>query len=195
MSKNLDVYLSYSSPFAYLAQTQIRALAERTQCQINYYVIDLRNLWEITGNPGPTNVPAKLKYLGKDIGDWCKHYGVPLNLPSRLPIDSRPASGASIGAQKAGKLPEFVDRVMYAYFVEDQDIAAPQVLSQLAAEIGLDGHTIAAVATDPIILKEVDKLTEEAASRGVFGVPTFFIGNDMYWGSDRLMFVEAALKS
>lgn len=97
-------------------------------------------------------------------------------------------------AQKEGKLPQFVETVLQAYFVEDQDIADPQVLGNLATKIGLDGQTVACAVNDPVILKQVDTQTQAAAKRGVFGVPAFFIDDDMYWGSDRLMFVEQALK-
>jgi len=194
MSKTLDVYLSFSSPFSYLAQTQLAALAERTQCDIAYHVIDLRKIWEFTGNPGPIDVAAKFNYLVKDVGDWCRHYNVPLNRPSRFPMNNRPASAGAAIAQKAGKLPEYIDRVMRAYFVEDQDIADPQVLGKLGAEIGLDADAVVAGVTDAAILQEVDAKGEAAAKRGVFGVPTFFIGDDMYWGNDRLIFVEEALK-
>lgn len=194
MSKILDVYLSFSSPFSYVAQTQLAALAERTQCSIAYHMLDLHKLWEITGNSSPIKVPAKLKYLRKDLQDWCRHYDIPLNAPSRFPIDSRPAALAALAAQRGGKLPQFIETVLHAYFVEDRDIADQQVLGKLAESVGLDAQAVIAAVSDPAILKEVDAKTEAAAKRGVFGVPTFFIGDDMYWGNDRLMFVEEALK-
>lgn len=195
MSKTLDVYLSFSSPFAYLANTQLTALAKRTQCNINYHVIDLYKVMQLSGNPGPKDVPAKIKYIVKDIFDWCKYYGVTINVPSRLAIDSTPGAAAALAAKDGRKLPEFIDRVMRAYFVEDLDIADAQVLGKLGAEVGLDSEVVAAAVTDPAILDRVAADAEAAVKRGVFGVPAFFIDDDMYWGNDRLMFVEQALKS
>ena len=194
MSKILDFYLSFTSPFSYLAQTQLAALAKRTECIITYHLLDHRKLFELASNPGPITVPAKLKYLGKDLRDWCRYYGVPFNLPSRFPINTRPASAGALIAQKAGKLPEWIETVLRAYFVEDQDISEQQVLGKVANKIGLDAQAVNAAVSDPAILQEVDAKTEAAANRGVFGVPTFFIGDDIYWGNDRLMFVEQALK-
>lgn len=194
MSKALDVYLSLISPFSYLTQTQLAALTERTQCSVNYHVLDHGKLFKLNSNPGPISVSAKLKYLGKDLQDWCRYYNVPFNMPSRFPINSRMAAAGAVTAQKAGKLPEFIERVFRAYLVEDQNIADQQVLGKLAAEVGLDAQSIAAGVNDPAILQEVDAKTEAAVKRGVFGVPTFFVGDDMYWGNDRLMFVEQALK-
>ena len=84
--------------------------------------------------------------------------------------------------------------MLQAFFVEDRDIADAQVLGELATKIGLDADDVAAGVNDLAILKEIDAETEAAAKRGVFGAPTFFVGDDMYFGSDRLMFVEQALK-
>lgn len=91
-------------------------------------------------------------------------------------------------------MPEFVNTVFQAYFVEDLDIANRQVLEKLADRIGLDAQSVVCAVSDPAILQQVDAETEAAAKRGVFGVPTFFIDDDIYWGNDRLMFVEQALK-
>lgn len=194
MSK-LDVYISLISPFSYVAQTQLAALAERTQSSIAYHLLNHHKLFKLASNPGPITIPAKAKYLGKDLQDWCKYYDIPFKLPSGFPkTNSKRGAAGAIIAQREGKLPQFVDIVLQAYFVEDQDIADPQVLGNLASKIGLDAGAVASAAKDPAMLGQVDAETEAAAKRGVFGVPTFFVGDDMYWGSDRLMFVEQALK-
>ncbi len=169
-------------------------MAERTQCSIAYHVIDLAKIFELTGNARPISVPAKRKYLAKDIGYWCRYYNIPFKLSSRFPIDTRPAAAGAAIAQKQGKLPEFVEIVLQAFFVEDRDIADAQVLINLATKIGLDAQAVTAGVSDPAILNQIDVKTEAAAKRGVFGAPTFFVGDDMYFGSDRLMFVEQALK-
>lgn len=195
MSKTLDFYFSFISPFSYIAYTQLAGLAERTQCNIAYHALDHHKLFKLGRNPGPIYVPAKVKYLGKDLRDWCKYYNIPFKLPSGFPhTSSCPAAGGGAIAQTAGKLAEWIDTVLQAYFVEDLDISDPQVLQQLATQIGLDAKAVASAAADPAILQQVDTETKAAAKRGVFGVPTFFIGDDMYWGNDRLMFVEQALK-
>lgn len=195
MSKTLDVYISLISPFSYVAQTQLAALAERTGSSIAYHILDHHKLFELSSNPGPITVLAKRKYLGKDLGDWCRYYNIPFKLPSGFPkTSSRPSATVALIAQRAGKLPEFVNTVFQAYFVEDLDIADQQVLEKLADRIGLDAQSVVYAVSDPAILQQVDAETEAAAKRGVFGVPTFFIDDDMYWGNDRLMFVEQALK-
>ncbi len=194
MSKTLDVYISLISPYSYVAHTQLASLVERTQSSIYYHILDLRQLIEITGNVSPITSPVKRKYLAKDLHQSCRYYNIPFRVPSRFPANSRPSAASAIIAQKEGKLPQFVETVLQAYFVEDRDIADPQVLGNLATKIGLDGQTVASAANDPVILKQVDTETQAAAKRGVFGVPAFFIDDDMYWGSDRLMFVEQALK-
>lgn len=195
MSKTLEVYLSLGSPFAYLATTQVPGLVERTKCNIIYQVIDMYRVFELAGNPGSKDVAAKRKYIVKDISDWCKYYNAPFNMPSRLNINNGAAAAAAIAVEKSGKLPEFIYRSFRAYMVEDLDIQDPQVLGKLAAEVGADGEAVAAAVTDPVVLQEVENRNKAAVERGVFGVPTFFIGDDMYWGNDRLLLVEKALLS
>lgn len=195
MSKTLDVYISFISPFSYVAQTQLAGLAERTQSSIAYHLLDHHKLFKLSSNPGPIAIPAKAKYLGKDLQDWCKYYDIPFKLPSGFPkTNSRRAAASAIIAQRENKLPEYIKTVLQAYFSEDLDIADPQILGNLASKIGLDAQIVASAAKDPAMLKQVDRETETAAMRGVFGVPTFFVGDDMYFGNDRLMFVEQALK-
>ena len=195
MSKTIEVYFSFSSPFFYLAKTQLPGLIKRYQCEINYYPIDLRMLWKEIENPGPAQIPSKLKYLIKDINDWVKYYGVTFKMPSRFPMDNRPPSAAALAAKKAGKFVEFIDGVLEAYYVKDLDIASGEVLGEIAAGLGLDREKIVGAIEDSEINKEIDALTEKAIAKGVFGVPTFFVGDDMYWGSDRLILLEEALKS
>lgn len=194
MSRILDFYFSFISPFSYISSTQLASLVERTQCNITYHALDHHKLFKFNSNPGPISVPAKAKYLGKDLQDWCRYYDIPFKLPSGFPkTSSLPAATGAAIAKTAGKLPEWIETVLHAYFVEDQDISEQQVLRKLAIEIGLDAQTVSAAVSDPAILQQVDANTEAATKRGVFGVPTFFIGDDIYWGNDRLMFVEQAL--
>jgi len=195
MSKTIEVYFSFSSPFFYLAKTQFPGLIERYQCKINYYPIDLRMLWERIENPGPGQIPSQLKYLMKDLKDWSQYYQVPFKMPSRFPMDNRPPSAAALAAKKGGKFEEFIDAVLEAYYLKDLDIASSEVLGEIAAELGLDRERIVGAIADSEISKEIDAITEKAANKGVFGVPTFFVGDDMYWGNDRLILVEQALKS
>lgn len=195
MSKTIEVYFSFSSPFAYLAKTQFPGLIERYQCNINYRPIDLRLLWKLTGNQSPAQIPNKLQYLMKDIGDWSKYYQVPFQMPSRFPMDNRPPSAAAFAAKKTGKFAEFIGEVLEAYYVSDLDIASPEVLGKIGAELGLDKEAIISAINDAEINQQIDAETETAANKGVFGVPTFFIGEDMYWGNDRLIFVEEALNN
>lgn len=98
-------------------------------------MLDLHKLWEITGNSSPIKVPAKLKYLRKDLQDWCRHYDIPLNTPSRFPIDSRPGALAALAAQRGGKLPQFIETVLHAYFLEDRDIADSRYLGNLPNQL------------------------------------------------------------
>ncbi len=193
MSKVCEVYLSLSSPFSYLAFSQLKKLEERTGCQVDLFLVDLAKVWELNGNPGPIEVGPKLNYLIKDVGDWCKLYQLPLNMPSRFPMVNRPSAAASLIARKEGKLREFIERGFEAYWLDDLDIGDAEVLGTIGADVGLDAAEVTAAVTSDTVLAAVDAEAKSAAGKGVFGVPSFWVEDDLYWGNDRLMFVEDAL--
>ena len=193
MSKKLEVYLSVGSPFAYFSITQLEMMVERTGCEVEYNLLDLGVIKELADNPGPAVVPGKLNYLIKDIKDWVEFLGIPFNMPAKFPVTSRESAAVGRLAREKGKLNEFVEALMPAYWVDGKDPSNPEVLATIGAGVGLDAAEVKAAISDADNLAALHKEMEAAVKRGVFGVPTFFVGDDMYWGNDRLMFVANAL--
>ncbi len=193
--KTLDFYYDFSSPWTYLAQTQMKALSARTGAKVVYHPLFLGGLFKLTGHPPTFNEPLKWKYMLDDMQDWATHYGVTLKMPSRFPANTLKALRAHAAIAAQGKDPEpFIDAVFKAYWVDDADIAGANVLKSVLDKTGYDGAAILAATDTEPVKNAVKESTDKAHARGVFGAPTFFVGQKMFWGNDRLAFAERALK-
>jgi 2-hydroxychromene-2-carboxylate isomerase len=194
MPRTLEFFYDHSSPYSYLASTQLEALARRTGAEIVWRPFLLGAVFKATQNAGPISIPAKFMYLAKDLGDWTRHYGLPdISLPEDWPINSLRSNRVSLVAQEEGKLVPFSLRVLRALFGEGKDTSSVEVISNILKEVGLEPESCLARAESQPIKDRLRQNTDEAVSRGAFGAPTFFIGDDMYVGNDRLQFVEKAL--
>lgn len=191
--QTLPFYFDYASPFAYLAATQVRALAARTRSKVDYRPILLGGLFKSIGTP---NVPlfempdAKRAYVVRDIERRAAKMTVPYMFPSRFPMNTVKALRLTLAAD-ASTRPLLVDALFRALWVDDKDISDPDQLARIAKMCG---------ATDamrrlesPEIKQALFSSTDEARARGVFGVPTFTVGPEIFFGHDRLEQVERAL--
>lgn len=190
----LDVYWDFSSPFAYLASTQVDALAHRTGAKVAWHPMLLGGLFKALGTPDAPILaasPAKQRYLMKDMFRWAEYLGVPFRFPSRFPMSTVKALRAYLALPEERRA-DFRARVFRAYWAEDLDIASSEVLSGL---IGPDAPAILAATETDAVKLTLRKATEDAAARGVFGTPTFIVdGKELFWGQDRLELVETALR-
>lgn len=188
----IEFFWDSASPYTYLAATQIEQLAARHGATVRWRPFLLGKAFEATGNRAPASIPVKGKYLFGDLQLWARHYGVPLKFPSVFPV-------ASLGSLRvACALPEadvarWAQAVMHAYWAENQDIGQPQALAQIATDLGLDSDALLAKTQTPAVKEALKANTDEAIRRGVFGAPTFFVGEQMFWGNDRLELLDAYL--
>jgi 2-hydroxychromene-2-carboxylate isomerase len=116
-------------------------------------------------------------------------------MPSVFPANTIRALRCAVAALDEGVFPAYHYAVMEAYWARDQNIGDPEILATVASGAGLDGAHLSACAEEPAIKERLKANTDEAIARGVFGAPTFFVGDQMFWGNDRLQFVAAALPS
>lgn len=195
MSKpQIDFFWDPASPYTYLAATQIEAIAADCGATVSWKPFLLGKAFEASGNRPPISVPAKGKHLFVDLRRWATLYGIPLQFPKSFPVNSVAAERAAIAAANAGKAAEFAQALMGAHWGEGRDISQPDELKAVAMSIGLDGEAILAATQDPTVKEKLKAHTEEAVKRGVFGAPTFFVGDEMFWGNDRLELLRAHLK-
>lgn len=191
--KRVEFFYDYASTYSYLAHLEIEHLAERLQAEIVFKPMVLGFVFKATGNSMPAAVPAKAAYMVHDVRRWVRHYGLPFHMPSVFPVNTIRALRTAVAALEEGTFPAYHHAVMKAYWANDQDIGDGEVLASVVSAAGLDGPRLVARADEPAVKEGLKANTDEAIERGVFGAPTFFVGGEMFWGNDRLQFVEEAL--
>ena len=193
MSKVLEFFFDYSSPYSYLASTQVEALAERSGALLQWRPFLLGGVFKATGNVAPASNLVKARYLFKDLLDWTRHYRLPdFRLPAQFPMNSLLADRVGLAIDPV-LLPRYPHAVYRAAFVEGLDVGEKEVLEAALSKLGVDPRAAFERASSDGVKQALRANTEQAVERGAFGAPTFFIGEDMYVGNDRLAFVEAAL--
>ncbi len=194
--KTLDFYFDFGSPAAYLAWTQLPQLAADTGATVNLMPMLLGGIFQATGNRPPISVPLKGSYLFVDLGRYAKRYGVPLVMNPYFPINTLTFMRADVGLTMRGdaRLNEFRSAIFKAIWVDAQNLNDPATVVSVLAAAGFDAQAMMALTADPAVKDELKTRTEAAVARGVFGAPMFFVGNQMFWGQDRLDFVKEALQ-
>ncbi len=190
----IDFYFDFMSPFAYLAQKRLPELAARYGYGIVYKPFDLPSAKKAAGNFGPSNreVPAKLRYLTADMNRWAARYGVPLKFPSSFA--SQRMNIGTFFAQERNKAQEYVTAAYGRAWASGEDMSDTEVLAGLAREMNWAESEFVDYIDSPVGAQRFEAANLEAQSRGVFGAPTMLIGDDMWWGNDRLDFLEEYLK-
>jgi 2-hydroxychromene-2-carboxylate isomerase len=190
--KRVDFYFDLSSPYSYMAATQLEALGARAGAEVAWRPIVLGALFKAVGNDMPARVPNKARWMGQDLMRWAEHYGVPWQMSSHFPANTIKAMRLIlVDEAKAAAVALAGFRAMWA---EDRDLTAEAELGRIAAAGGLDPAAALQAIEDPKVKDRLRANTDEAIARGAFGAPTFVVGDELFWGNDRLQFVEAALR-
>ena len=197
MSRRLEFFFDYGSPYSYLADTQLPRLRNRTGADVVFRPMLLGGVFKATGNRSPAFEPveAKRAYGGVDMRRWIAHYGAPFTFNPHFPIDTLPIMRACVAAQRGGAFDAFHRAVYPAFWVEGLDLGDEAVFAGVLERSGLDGAGILERSRDAEVKQELRSTTDEAVARGAFGAPTFFVGDEMFFGADRLPFVERALEA
>ena len=189
----VEYFFDYVSPFAYLADTQLPALAQRTGAEIVHRPFFLGGVMQATKNSPPITVPNKGRYMFVEIQRWAKRYGVPANPNPHFPVNTLTAMRVAVAALGEPRFGDLHRALFRAVWVDGKNLADEAVLEATVAAAGLDAAALLARAKEQAAKDALRRNTEEAVERGAFGAPTFFVGDEMFWGNDRLDFVEAAL--
>ncbi len=189
----LDFYFDYRSPYAYLAQTQVRTLG----ADIAWRPFEILQLMDKVGNV-PTSITCKPKgqYLGKDLMRWVGLYKVPFQRhPQSGSIDARRLLRATLAAAELGQADAAVGAIFGAHWGSGAPLATADDVVAVLNAAGVRGPDLARRIDDPELDAALDAATDEAAARGVFGAPTLYVGDEMFFGNDRFDFVRASLKA
>ncbi len=195
MQKTVEFYFDVGSPASYLAWTQLPSLCEQAGAKLVYKPLLLGGIFQATGNASPAVVPAKGRYVSHDLGRFAKRYGVPYVRNPHFPVITLQLMRAAIGMQlrQPERFQPFLATVFKALWVDALNLNDPALTAQTLANDGFAVADIQALANDPEIKAALRANTDEAVRRGVFGAPTTFVGEEMFFGQDRLDFVKEAL--
>jgi 2-hydroxychromene-2-carboxylate isomerase len=188
----LDFYFDYRSPYAYLAQTQVRNLG----VEIAWRPFEILQLMDQIGNV-PTSITCKPKgrYLGADLQRWVAMYRVPFQRNSQgAEIDARRLLRATLAADELGQADAAVRAIFGAYWgASGAALVTPADLLAVLNGVGVSSPGLLARLEDPGLDAALDEATSAAARRGVFGAPTMYVGDEMFFGNDRFEFIRTSL--
>jgi 2-hydroxychromene-2-carboxylate isomerase len=186
----LEFFFDFGSPYSYLAHSQLGTMCD----DVAVRPMAVLKVMEAVGNqPTTLQSAAKGRYAMVDLGRWAALYGVPLNPSNARRNDGRACARAVLAAARQGKSCEATAALFRAYWGDGAPLTSVAEIVGVLARAGLDAKAIEALIDTPEIAAELDANTKEAAERGVFGAPTIFVGEDMFFGNDRLDFVRARL--
>ena len=196
MSKTVDYYHFLISPWSYLAIDRFNSLKERTGITVNYLPIDVGSTFgNMGGLPPAKRHPSRQRFRMDELKRWSSHLEVPMNLtPAFFPADQSTAAAMVYAAAgtDAGKLS---DAVLTAVWRDEKNIADTDTLVAIANDCGLDGKALLDAASSELGKQKLMDVTAVAHEKEVFGSPTYSVDGELFWGQDRLDFLERALAS
>ena len=197
MSKSFEFLFDFGGPNSYLAHKMLPEICARTGADAVYTPILLGGLFKLTNNQAPlmryAETPAKRNYEMLEFDRFVKAHSIPFRMNPNFPINSLYLMRGAVAAQHLGCFMQYVEAIMTAMWEQGLNTGDLDVVRKVLEDADLDSAAILAKADDPDVKAELVANTEKAAGRGAFGVPTFFVGPDMFWGKERLGQVEDAL--
>jgi 2-hydroxychromene-2-carboxylate isomerase len=194
MTKTVEFYFDFGSPYSYLAYKALPAIAAASGAQIVWRPMLLGGVFKATGNHSPAEVAAKSNWMHQDMQRWATRYGAAFRRNPHFPINTLVLMRGAAGMQMRGTdFPRYVEAIFHAMWAEPRNLGDPAELAAVLGAAGFDADAFQALVNDAAVKEQLKRNTEEAVARGVFGAPTFFVGDEMFWGQDRLDFVAAAL--
>lgn len=197
MSKKLEFLFDFGGPNSYLAHKVLPDLCARTGAEAVYTPILLGGLFKLTNNQAPliryAETPAKRNYEMLEFDRFVKAHNIPFRMNPHFPINSLHLMRGAVAAQHLGCFMPYVEAIMAAMWEKEINVGDPDAVRSVLDNAGLDSAALLAKADDPDVKAELVANTDKAAERGAFGVPTFFVGTEMFWGKERMGQVEDAL--
>ncbi len=194
MSKTLEFYYDFGSPTAYLAHKRLGQLSAQYPLEVIYKPMLLGGVFKATDNTSPVAIPAKGAYMmAHDLPRFVRRYGVELNPNPFFPINTLNLMRMAIAAEQLDCQTAFIEAMFNAVWVQEKNMGDTEVVEQVLTAQGLEAAKLLEMAQDPAIKAALIAATEAAVERGIFGTPTLFMDGEMYFGQDRLDFVQEAL--
>ena len=197
MSDSLDFYFDFSSPYGYLASERIDGLAAKHGRGVTWRPMLLGAVFQKIGGSPLVNQPMKGPYSQHDMLRSARLHGITFNVPDNFPVNSIAACRAYywLADGDAGTARDFAQALYRGYFVENRDLSQPETVVAAAQALGVDGDALVAAVQDQAIKDRLRAENDAALDRGVFGSPTVFVGDEMFWGHDRLEMIDRWLET
>ncbi len=196
MKKTVEFFFDFGSPTSYLAWTQLPKIAAAAGAKLNYHPVLLGGIFQATGNQSPVMIPLKAVWMFKDLQRFSERYGVTYRQNPFFPINTMQLMRAATGIQlrKPELFDHYLTTIYQAMWVDGLNLGDPAVLMALLAKAGFDPEEVFALIQDTEVKNKLRADTDAAIQRGIFGLPVMFVDDEMYFGQDRLDFVEEALR-
>ena len=198
MTKTVDFYFDFASPNAYLSHQVVPGIEERTGAKFNYIPVLLGGIFKATNNKPPMEaffgILNKNEYQSVEMKRFQERHGIDkFKMNPHFPVISLQIIRGAVGAQQDGYLDKYIDEVLKHMWEEPKKMDDPEVIKEAFTESGFDADRLMNQMQDPDIKAQLIENTEKAVKRGTFGIPTFFVGDEIYFGKDTLWQVEEAL--
>jgi 2-hydroxychromene-2-carboxylate isomerase len=195
MPTPIEFWFDFGSPTTYLAYTQLPRIAAECGAQLVYKPMLLGGVFKATGNQSPVTIPAKGRWMGADLARFAARYGVPFQFNPHFPINTLTLMRGAVGLQmrQTQLFDRYVAIVFHAMWAAPANLGDAAVLATTLVAAGFDAAAFQTMVGDPAVKAALIANTETAVARGVFGAPTCFVGEQMFFGQDRLDFVREAV--
>ena len=195
MPKSVEFLFDVGSPYTWLAYHQLPKIAHTHGAEIVWTPVLLGGIFQATGNKSPAEVPAKGRYLDVDLQRWARAYGVGIQMNPDFPINTLPLMRGAVAMQMRSddEFHRYLRAIFSAMFEKPRNLNVPTEIGAVLAEAGFDPVEFMALINDQSVKDRLKANTTDAVARGAFGAPTFYVGEQMFWGQDRLQFVAQAL--
>ncbi len=198
MTKSVEFIFDFASPNAYLAHKALPGLLARTGASAQYTPCLLGGIFKATGNKAPmvqfAEVPAKIAYERLEMTRFIEAHGLAkFRMNPHFPVNTLALMRMAVVAEEDGVLDRFIDIGLAAMWEAGEPMADPETIVRVIDAGGMDGAAMLERSQQQAAKDWLAAHTEQAIARGVFGIPTFFVGDQMFFGKDRLAQVEAML--
>jgi 2-hydroxychromene-2-carboxylate isomerase len=193
MAKTFEFLFDFGSPASYLAYKRLPALEARTGAQATHVPMLLGGVFKATGNASPAVIPAKGRWMNTDLVRHAAKYGVPFAHNPHFPINTLHLMRGATGLLDDPRFGAYVEAVFEAMWREPRNLGDPAELGPVLTRAGVSADEFRALVERDDVKERLKATTEAAVARGAFGAPTFFVGEEMFFGQDRLDWVEDAL--
>ncbi len=194
MTVTVDFYWDIGSTNTYFAQRLLPGILARTGASVRYYPFNLGYVFRHYNYALTDEAPEKMRYRGQDLRRWADHLQLPFKVPGEFPIKTTRALRGAFVARELGIEEAYMDAIFTAYWEEGVSVQEYAAIQPLVEQLGQDGAAFVERAESVEVKQALIESTTGGLERGVFGAPMFVVGGEMFWGKDRLDFLEREIR-